>query len=445
MGTPDPLSHLTFRSDAHLSILPRRSIRAIVQRGELGIFGLRNAIPMRIARPTHSLRHASAGVRAASPERCAACASNEALRVLSPNGQATATVVRCDGVVNDAIRRHGLSASSAMALGRALVGTLLLSAFQKSDEQVNCIFSSSDGEAGKLNVIGKSDGYVRGYMQNPVAEPPRLADGSIDVPGTVGRDGSITVVRSHPSFSEPYTGILPLHNGEVGQDILKYLHDSEQVNAALGLGISFDKDGCKSAGGYLVQQLPVAEESTTQAIESNISHIQQHSGGTTQMLDKGLTADKIAMKLFAGDQLGGWPGDIENQLEDAARLQPEYGPCELDGEHGLKARMRRAVASLGREEVESILQEMGCVEVACNFCNSEFNLFLARMDAFLQCKVLQICCVRCSCAQQLYSFIAQISTETRHRHTGMRLWGHVARAPAIRSCKVQKPWSMAII
>ena len=28
---------------------------------------------------------------------------------------------------------------------------------------------------------------------------------------------------------------------------------------------------------------------------------------------------------------------------------------------------------------------------------------------------------------------------------GVRMWGHVARAPAIRSCKVQKPWSMAII
>lgn len=304
-----------------------------------------------------------------SAESNTALSSDAALRALSVNGQATVTVISARDVVNEAIYRHGLSATAAMGLGRALIGTLLLSSFQKTDEQINTIFRSVDGSAGKMNVIGKSDGQVRGYISDPAVNPPRKQDGSLNVPAAVGTNGSLAVIRSHPEYSEPYTGIVPLHNGEVGEDIVKYIHESEQTNAAMGIGISLDHSmGAKHAGGWLVQTLPFADEGTTSSLERNIETIQR-LGGTTRSLEDGLTPEELAMKLMAGYVLGGNPGDMEAQLEDAARLTPTYGPCEQEGPNGLKARMRRAVASLGNEEIESIIKERGCVEVYCHYCS----------------------------------------------------------------------------
>jgi len=59
-------------------------------------------------------------------------------------------------------------------------------------------------------------------------------------------------------MKEPFTGIVPLETGEVAEDLAKYLRDSEQVASAIGIGISFDHEGCRSAGGWLIQQLPFA-------------------------------------------------------------------------------------------------------------------------------------------------------------------------------------------
>lgn len=47
-------------------------------------------------------------------------------------------------------------------------------------------------------------------------------------------------------------------------------------------------------------------------------------------------------------------------------VNPRFGPCD---EEPLKNRMRRAVASLGRAEVEDIIRTEGKIEVTCEFCN----------------------------------------------------------------------------
>ena len=64
----------------------------------------------------------------------------------------------------------------------------------------------------------------------------------------------LAVVRSHPEWERPYTGIVELASGEIAEDMAKYLAESEQQNAAIALGVSINKDASiRAAGGFLVQ------------------------------------------------------------------------------------------------------------------------------------------------------------------------------------------------
>jgi len=114
------------------------------------------------------------------------------MRVISVNGQATLTVVQAPAAVDEAIRRHGLSATAAMALGRAMIGGLLLASFQPEEEQANVIVHG-DGGLGRVNAIAKAEGQVRGYIENPTFEPPRAEGNTLDVSSAIGRSGNLTV------------------------------------------------------------------------------------------------------------------------------------------------------------------------------------------------------------------------------------------------------------
>ena len=51
----------------------------------------------------------------------------------------------------------------------------------------------------------------------------------------------------------PPAGMVPIHSGEVAEDLARYLADSEQTQSALGLGVSISKDcSVRAAGGFLV-------------------------------------------------------------------------------------------------------------------------------------------------------------------------------------------------
>jgi len=80
----------------------------------------------------------------------------------------------------------------------------------------------------------------------------------------------------------------------------------------------------------------------------------------TEMLNSGMSPDDITNRILAG--LGVAPG--------SQTLPLRYGPCEPEA---LKARMVRAVAALGEQEVRSIIEEVGKIEVACEMCNEKYQ------------------------------------------------------------------------
>ncbi|KAL0021890.1 hypothetical protein WJX77_012153 [Trebouxia sp. C0004] len=305
----------------------------------------------RLQGAVHSRFHTSRFNLSRRRSHVTTCAADEVLRSLSKNGEVAVLVAEGTQLVQEACRRHGTAPTASAALGRALMGTLLMGSFKEEGERTQVTFKGN-GSLGSMQVIADTYGNVKGTMTNPSADPPLREDGKLNVGAAVGR-GVLAVVRSHPKNEHPYQGMIPIATGEVAEDLARYLADSEQTNSALALGVSINRDtSIRSAGGFLIQVLPFAGENTLRQLESNLASLPS----VTELLHQGLGPADITARLLEGIGLSDVP---------SSSLCPRYGPCEIGD---LQDRMKRAVALLGPQEVNNIMQEEGKIEVTCEFC-----------------------------------------------------------------------------
>ena len=198
-------------------------------------------------------------------------------------------------LVNEAIRRHDCYPVAAAALGRTMTGALLFAANLKNKEAVTITFDGH-GPLGKVTADAVPEGFVRGAVGNPHVNLPLNAKGKIDVGGGVGADGMVTVTR-FTGLRNPVTGSTALTDGEIADDLTKYLYDSEQTPSSVGLGVLVDPDfHCIGAGGFLLQPLPDATEETIGRLEENLSHVKSVS----HLVEQGLDAKGIIAALLRG-------------------------------------------------------------------------------------------------------------------------------------------------
>jgi len=254
-------------------------------------------------------------------------------------------------LVQEACQRHNTAPTASAALGRSLLGTVLIASFRKEGEKTQVTFRG-DGPLGGIQVIADNAGMVKGKVGVPETNLPLRPDGKLNVGAAVGR-GVLAVVRSLPfteqGWQTPYTGMVPIVSGEVAEDLTSYLVESEQTQSALGLGVSIGRDlTVNAAGGFLIQVLPFAEDETIAQLEANIASMES----VTNLLNDGATARDIT-KWLLKDLGASDPG---------FSLTPKYGPCEASA---LRDRMASAVAALGETEVKDIIEEQGKIEVTC--------------------------------------------------------------------------------
>jgi molecular chaperone Hsp33 len=277
---------------------------------------------------------------------------DELVRTLSRDGAVGVRAIVGTALVREAVRRHRTAPTATAALGRTLLAAILLAAEGDDDETVQLQLSGS-GPLRSTTAIADAAGRVRGCVGLPTTHLPPREDGKLDVGGAIGA-GILTVVRFHPSWREPYSGIVPLVSGEVAEDVASYLRSSEQKPCAVALGVHVDDAGTvDAAGGYLVQALPNASEASLATLEANVLALPPPS----ELVRSGLSAGAIADRLLAG--LG--RGEIQ-------RVSPSFH-CGCDRE-----RVLRAVALLGRDEMRDIARKGDEIEVRCAFCAERYAI-----------------------------------------------------------------------
>ncbi len=286
------------------------------------------------------------------------------IRAISENGGVIFYAVDSTAIVREAERIHKTSAVTTAALGRLLTAASMMGAMLKSDDHSLTLRVKGGGPAGTVLAVSDGQGNVRGYVEQPIVELAPRADGKLDVGGAVGTAGTLSVVKDL-GMKEPYVGQVPLVSGEIAEDITAYYAASEQTPTVCALGVLVDRDlSVLTAGGYLIQLLPGAQESEIAQLEQNIAAMPS----VTRLLRDGATLEAIMERALKGFS--------PNVLDERA---VSYR-CDCS-----QARVERALLSLGRQELREMAQEQKPIEVCCHFCDKKYRVnagaLLAALDA----------------------------------------------------------------
>lgn len=276
-------------------------------------------------------------------------------KFLAYNGKINITCITTTELVERARQIHDLSPVATAALGRSLTMASLMAAGLKREEDSITLQIKGNGPIGNIIVTADQSKRVRGYVTNPQVEVPLREDGKLNVGEAVGKDGFIYVIKDI-GLKEPYIGMSKLISGEIAEDFASYYYTSEQKNTAVALGVLVDKNGVKSAGGFIVSAMPDATDDELFILENRM----QEAKPISQMLDENMSLLDIAKDIT---------GDINIKLldEDDKQKQPKY-ECNCS-----KEKMEKALISIGKEEINKIIEEDKKAEIVCHFCNKKYE------------------------------------------------------------------------
>ncbi|MBQ2793104.1 MAG: Hsp33 family molecular chaperone HslO [Clostridia bacterium] len=279
------------------------------------------------------------------------------LRAMTRDGSARLIVINSREIVNGMRLAHTTSPTATAALGRTLTAASMIGTMLPEEGDTVTITFSGDGEAGKIIAVGDYFGNVKGYIQNPLANPPKKPNGKLDVGAAVGA-GTLSFVKA-VGDGDLQTGMTEIVTGEIAEDIATYFALSEQIPTVLSLGVRVDKDySCLAAGGVLIQLLPFPDENTVNLIERNA----QSLANISQYFEMGMTNEQIADIAMT---------DIPYDVFD--NLEVEY-KCDC-----ARDRMRKKILSLGAREVAKMLDEQQAegkpreLTAICRFCNTDYT------------------------------------------------------------------------
>ncbi|WEG73261.1 Hsp33 family molecular chaperone HslO [Vagococcus intermedius] len=273
------------------------------------------------------------------------------LKALCFEGQIRAYAVNATNTVAEAQRRHDSWNTSTAALGRAMVGTVMLGAMNKGEDVIT-VRIQGNGPAGAIIVGSNGRGDVKGYIQNPKVSLPLNEKGKIDVRGAVGTAGSFSVTKDL-GLKEPFSGQVPIVSGELGEDFTYYLANSEQVPSAVGLSVLIDTDDTvKAAGGFVIQVMPGATEETITEIEKRIADMPFVS----RLIEQGESPETILNRLLGDENV--------NFLTET----PVQFKCDCSSE-----KIESALISVGKEEIQAMIDEDHGAEAVCHFCANKYQ------------------------------------------------------------------------
>lgn len=272
---------------------------------------------------------------------------NKLLKSLIFNDQISLSVLDTTDMVNDAIKIHNLTPLTAAALGRTLTVCTFMSSNLKNQSDKLSVTVAGDGVGGKITVCGNGNLDMRGFIDNPQADLPLRADGKLDVGGCVGKNGRLTVVRSM-GLKDPYSGSAQLVSGEIAEDFTAYYAFSEQQPTAIALGVKIGTDGtCVGAGGVIMQAMPGADDGAICMAEDVMSQL-----------------DNVSTLI----ETNGAEGIIDKFIGEVKSTEyfPKYN-CLCTREY-----IEKVLVSLGKDELNDIIEKQGNITVDCQFCNKKY-------------------------------------------------------------------------
>ena len=265
-------------------------------------------------------------------------------------------------MVEHARQIHNTSPVATAALGRLMTAGAMMGSMMKGEKDILTLQIKASGPINGITVTADSKANIKGYVGNPDVIIPANDKGKLDVAGAVGI-GILNVIKDI-GMKEPYVGQTALQTSEIAEDLTYYFATSEQIPSSVGLGVLMNKDNTvRQAGGFIIQVMPFAEDEVITALENKLSTV----SSITSMLDAGMTPENILEELFEGLSL-----DIMDKV-------PTAFSCNCSRE-----RVEKALISVGKSEIQSMIDDNEPIEMNCHFCNTKYVFEVEELKKILK-------------------------------------------------------------
>lgn len=271
--------------------------------------------------------------------------SDYIVRGMAANKQVRFFACSSTETVEKARITHNTSPVVTNALGRLLTGGVLMGAMCKNDSDTLTIRIECQGPIRGLLCSADSKGNVKGYVnESDVMLPAKDVAKAIDL-------GVMSVIKDI-GLKEPYVGQTHLVSSEIAEDLTYYFVTSEQIPSSVALGVILNDDATvRCSGGFIIQLMPFADDALIDDLEERLK-----SFSFTELLSKGYTVEKIIEELFNG---------YDTVITDTL---PCAYVCDCS-----KERVEKAVISLGKKEIASMIEDDKPIEVVCDFCRTKYT------------------------------------------------------------------------
>lgn len=293
--------------------------------------------------------------------------SDYIVRATAAEGQIRAFAINSRDIVETARAKHNTSPVVTAALGRLLSAGAMMGIMMKGEEDLLTLQIRCSGPVKGLTVTADSKGHVKGFAEVPQVMLPPNVQGKLDVGGALDL-GVLSVIKDL-GMKEPYVGQTELKTGEIGDDLTYYFASSEQTPSSVGLGVLMERDNTvKQAGGFILQLMPSASEELIDRLERKLQAMES----VTSCLDRGFTPEQLLEELIG-----------EFGVEYLQRVETSFF-CNCS-----KERVEKAIVSLGRKELNEMVQEGKPVEVKCHFCNTAYEFTVEDLKKIIKnnCKL----------------------------------------------------------
>ena len=284
---------------------------------------------------------------------------DEMLQIDLCNGQVRVLLCETTQTVQKCADIHECTPVCTAALGRLMTGTLMLGIMMKGEDESVTVTIKGDGPIGNLVAVA-DHGNVRACADHPQLDIPPRADGKLDVGAAVGHSGRMSVIKDL-GLKKNYIGQCELVSGEIAMDFANYFTVSEQQPSLVALGVLVSGNAVLKAGGLLIQPLPGCPDEIIDQLE----------------LRSPMFADISREMTFApiGQLCEDWFRGMEPRILERTPLMYR---CTCSRE-----RMEKALISLGKKDLQSLIDEDKGAELVCHFCRNRYNFSTQELEKLM--------------------------------------------------------------
>ncbi|HEY9278318.1 MAG TPA: Hsp33 family molecular chaperone HslO [Methylotenera sp.] len=271
-------------------------------------------------------------------------------RFIFENTPVRGNIVNLTNTFQLALNKQQLPAGLKRALGELMAASALLTATLKMNGSL-VLQIQSKGALKLLVVECTSDFGIRATAKwnGEISDKQNLFD--------LIEHGQFVITLDPKDGGQTYQGIVPIEGDDISTILENYMLRSEQIDTKIWLA----SDG-KSAAGMLLQKLPdtmnqisKSEESAEHDVDAwnRVGHLAD-TITNEELLN--LDTETLLHRLFHEEDV---------RLFEASNTK-FFCSCT-------RTSVANMLRMLGNDEISSILEEQGKIEVNCDFCNTHYQ------------------------------------------------------------------------